>query len=93
MSEILWCVKHLQAGEPWGRRPHCATGRQNGTEDFCQITPMLLVPVDAPSITLARDIDGYYDRDKMSVTVVGKPAGRYVFVGVLVEPSEGEQTK
>ena len=77
----MWCETHAQAGEPWGRKPHCVTGRQNGTEDFCRVVPMLLVPKDAPSIDLQRDSDGYYDRDLMSVAVRGKPAGVYYYGG------------
>lgn len=87
MSQILWCEKH-QSAQFFGicdKLIH--TRRLNGEGDdgfYCLGVPMLLVPVDAPMITL-------YGNESYCLRL-GKPAGRYVLVEpsryVLVEPSE-----
>ena len=104
MSETLWCVKHDGPLLPMSSNdPFCYADQLPSSMAECEQVSMLLVPKDAPSISIfdangrkkieTSDSWGAYVAagDSLARVVNRLPAGRYVFTGSAIEGEGGSR--
>ena len=77
VREILWCETHDEVAKSFPGRPVQCWVEGLESDDPCPTVPMLLVPKDAPSITVS---PGEAKAQRLIGFMGGRPPGRYVLV-------------